>query len=127
MSTRSSSVLLVRASVMLVVMGLAGCAHNRVQGTLASLASVKPDVKDVKVEGSLEKALQSYQHFLKETPETAMTPEAIRRLADLKIEKEYSVTPSSAEAAAEAASTEAKATPAPPVNTPAARDCCART
>lgn len=34
--------------------------------------------------------MESYQKFLEETPETAMTPEALRRLADLKIEKEYS-------------------------------------
>ena len=33
--------------------------------------------------------MQSYQRFLEETPETQRTPEAMRRLADLKIEKEY--------------------------------------
>jgi len=31
----------------------------------------------------------SYQRFLEDTPDSALTPEAIRRLADLKIEKEY--------------------------------------
>ncbi len=31
----------------------------------------------------------SYQRFLEETPDSALTPEATRRLADLKIEKEY--------------------------------------
>ncbi|MGB5397781.1 MAG: hypothetical protein WBN96_11585, partial [Gammaproteobacteria bacterium] len=70
---------------------LAACAGNSTQGTLASLKEVKLEIKEEKIEGSLEKALQSYQRFLEETPETAMTPEAIRRLADLKIEKEYSV------------------------------------
>ena len=33
--------------------------------------------------------MASYEEFLKETPESAMTPEALRRLADLKIQKEY--------------------------------------
>jgi len=33
--------------------------------------------------------MESYQKFLEETPESAMTPEALRRLADLKVEKEY--------------------------------------
>ena len=119
MSTYFSTVGLARVSVIVAMMALAACAHNKVQGTLASLATVKPDVKDVKIEGSLEKALQSYQHFLKETPETAMTPEAIRRLADLKIEKEYSVTPDSVETPAVTASTEAKASTS--VNAPAVK------
>ena len=43
----------------------------------------------MKVEGGLDTAMQSYQRFLEETPETQRTPEAMRRLADLKIEKEY--------------------------------------
>jgi tetratricopeptide (TPR) repeat protein len=33
--------------------------------------------------------MQSYKRFLEETPGSALVPEAIRRLADLKIEKEY--------------------------------------
>ena len=70
---------------------LVACAGTNTKGTLASLKEVKLEIKEEKIEGSLEKALQSYQRFLEETPETAMTPEAIRRLADLKIEKEYSV------------------------------------
>jgi tetratricopeptide (TPR) repeat protein len=79
-----------RIAVAMALLALAACVSGG-QGTLASLKDVKPDVKEEKIEGSLEKALQSYQRFLEETPETAMTPEAIRRLADLKIEKEYSV------------------------------------
>src|SRR5882672_9612159 len=30
-----------------------------------------------------------YRRFLEETPETQMTPEAMRRLADLKLEKQF--------------------------------------
>jgi len=68
---------------------LSGCVSTNTEGTLASLDDVKFVVKEEKVDGSLEKAMASYEEFLKETPETAMTPEAMRRLADLKIQKEY--------------------------------------
>ncbi len=65
------------------------CAMTNKEGTLASLNDVKFEVKEEKVADSLEKAMVSYQKFLEETPETSMTPEALRRLADLKIQKEY--------------------------------------
>jgi TolA-binding protein len=68
---------------------LASCAGTGERDTLAELHDVKIDIKDQKVEGGIEKAMESYQRFLEETPESAMTPEAIRRLADLKVEKEY--------------------------------------
>ncbi|MBE9516336.1 MAG: hypothetical protein IME93_05110, partial [Proteobacteria bacterium] len=66
---------------------LTACAGINEQGTLAQLRSVNVPLKDEKIEGGIEKAMASYQHFLEQTPETAMTPEAIRRLADLKIER----------------------------------------
>ena len=68
---------------------LASCASVSEKGTIAELRDVKLDLSDEVIEGGIEKAMQSYQNFLEETPETAMTPEAIRRLADLKIEREY--------------------------------------
>jgi tetratricopeptide (TPR) repeat protein len=68
---------------------LAACGTTNTKGTLASLNDVKFEVKEEKVDSSLEKAMESYQKFLDETPETEMTPEALRRLADLKIQKEY--------------------------------------
>src|SRR5690349_14863715 len=49
------------------------------------------DTSEVKVEGGLDKAMQSYRRYLDQTPEGAMTPEAMRRLADLKLEKEYGI------------------------------------
>src|SRR5437867_2867919 len=72
---------------------LAGCAahHLSPQGTLADLHKVKPDVQDVTVEQGLDQAMEGYRRFLKETPETAMTPEAIRRLADLQLEKQFGI------------------------------------
>jgi tetratricopeptide (TPR) repeat protein len=71
---------------------LAGCATHRVsQGTLGDLHKVRPDTQEVTVEGGLEQAMESYRRFLEETPETAMTPEAIRRLADLQLEKQFGI------------------------------------
>ena len=79
-----------RVFSLLAVTVLAGCAIDE-QGTIAQLSSVKPDIKDTRIDGGLEKAMKSYQQFLQQTPESAMTPDAIRRLADLNIEKEYGV------------------------------------
>jgi len=71
-------------------LSVTGCATYNTEGTLGSLQNVDIEIKEEVIVGSLDKALESYQRYLDETPETAMTPEAIRRLADLKIEKEYS-------------------------------------
>ncbi|HET9463396.1 MAG TPA: hypothetical protein VFO43_05475, partial [Thiobacillus sp.] len=70
---------------------LASCSSSMEKGTIGELKHTKLDLKDEQIEGGIEKAMQSYQKFLDETTETAMTPEAIRRLADLKLEKEYGV------------------------------------
>jgi hypothetical protein len=43
------------------------------------------------VSEGLDKAMQGYERFLHETPDSALNPEAMRRLADLKIEKEYGI------------------------------------
>ena len=71
--------------------GLFGCATTSEQGTLAELQQVQADVKDVYLEDSLERAAQSYRRYLEETSESARTPEAMRRLADLQIEQAYGV------------------------------------
>jgi TolA-binding protein len=70
---------------------LAACASvgDRNRDTIASLRHVQIEIKEEKIEGGLEKAMLSYQRFLEGAPDSALTPEAIRRLADLKIEKEY--------------------------------------
>src|SRR5262245_51588624 len=60
-------------------------------GTLAELRRVRPDVQDVTVDQGLEQAMEHYRRFLEETPETALTPEAMRRLADLQIEKQFGI------------------------------------
>ena len=69
---------------------IASCAVSSDRETLASLENIDPIIEEAEIAGSLDKAMESYQKFLQETPESAMTPEALRRLADLKIEKEYS-------------------------------------
>ena len=75
---------------------ISGCAARVTRtekpvGTLADLRNVRPDEKDVNVEQGLDQAMQQYRRFLQETPESAMTPEAMRRLADLQIEKQFGV------------------------------------
>src|SRR6202158_3257600 len=60
-------------------------------GTLVTLRNVRPDLQDVKVEQGLDQAMQQYRRFLEQSPETAMTPEAMRRLADLQLEKQFGI------------------------------------
>jgi tetratricopeptide (TPR) repeat protein len=82
------------ATTVLLAPALAvGCAshHRSTQGTLADLRKVRPDVQDVTVEQGLDQAMEGYRRFLAETPETAMTPEAMRRLADLQLEKRFGI------------------------------------
>jgi tetratricopeptide (TPR) repeat protein len=73
---------------------LAGCATNRpkaTSGTLADLRKVSPDLQEATIDQGLDQAIQGYRRFLAEAPQTAMTPEAMRRLADLEIEKQFGV------------------------------------
>ncbi|HEX5042873.1 MAG TPA: tetratricopeptide repeat protein [Candidatus Polarisedimenticolaceae bacterium] len=74
---------------------MAGCAqkHRPVSpsGTLATLHDVRPDLEEAQVEGGLDQAMEGYRRFLADTPETAMTPEAMRRLADLQLEKRFGI------------------------------------
>lgn len=77
--------------ILLSVTGIFGCATSSNQGTLAELAAVPADIEEVYVADSLERAAQSYRRYLDETSESARTPEAMRRLADLQIEQAYGV------------------------------------
>lgn len=86
----------IRRFICAVPLMLAACAsvsgvsdRNRDTDTIAALRHVQTEIKEEKIEGGIEKAMQSYQRFLEDTPDSALTPEAIRRLADLKIQKEY--------------------------------------
>jgi len=104
---------------------LTACAHTERAGTLASLHKVQPDTTDVRVDDGLQKAVAGYRHFLQETPASELTPEAMRRLADLQLEKEYGVrgtteivvdrVPSTTVAATSAAATTAPAAGSKPM------------
>src|SRR5262249_30245060 len=71
---------------------VAACASSPDSGTLASLRTVQADVAEVEVADTLDLAMQSYRRYLAETPTSVMTPEAMRRLADLQLEKEFGIT-----------------------------------
>jgi cellulose synthase operon protein C len=70
---------------------IVGCATDPDRRTLAELRSLESDTRDVRVADGLDRAMQGYQAFLEETPESPLTPEAMRRLADLQIEKEFGI------------------------------------
>ena len=71
------------ASAMIIALALQACATSgERQGTLAELESVPADVDEIYVADSLERAAESYRRYLAETPKSARTPEAMRRLAD---------------------------------------------
>jgi tetratricopeptide (TPR) repeat protein len=75
---------------------LTACGAHRdqsVQPTLAQLRDVSPDLQEVEVTQGVDHAVQGYRRFLEETPEAAMTPEAMRRLADLELEKQFGIHP----------------------------------
>src|SRR5215472_11037297 len=100
---------------------LVGCAaHRKVTPTttLADLHKIRPDVQEVKVDQGLDQAMQSYRRFLEETPETSMTPEAMRRLADLQIEKQYGIHTGDVKAREMAAPKPAPAPASTPPHTP---------
>ena len=65
---------------------LTGCASGPDQRTLAELRQVEPDIAEVVIDDSLDKAMDGYRRFLEETPVNPNTPEAMRRLADLQID-----------------------------------------
>jgi len=69
---------------------LAACASPE-RYTLAELHSVEPDTAEVRIEKGLDQAIMGYRKFLEQAPESALTPEAMRRLADLKLEKEFGI------------------------------------
>jgi len=81
--------------IVLVSAFLGGCtAHHKPPaqgGTLADLHKVAPDVKEAETQQSVDQAMEHYRKFLEQSPETAMTPEAMRRLADLELEKQYGI------------------------------------
>ncbi len=105
--------------LLLVSTGFVGCATTSEQGTLAELERVQADVEEVYLDDSLERAAQSYRRYLEETTESARTPEAMRRLADLQIEQAYGVIGSGELVEMAAPTSAAQAEPKVPKNTAA--------
>lgn len=70
---------------------LSACAPQvqKTQGTMAELRTMEILIEDAPLDNGLQRAMQSYEQFLADTPQSQLAPEAIRRLADLKIEQEY--------------------------------------
>jgi len=78
---------------------LFSCQTPGAKDTLAGLRGAHVDIKEERIDGGLDKAMEGYRRFLEDTPgSSALKPEALRRLADLKIEKEYGLLPDGAAA-----------------------------
>jgi TolA-binding protein len=79
-------------TALLVAPSLAlACAANPNRHTLEELRGVEPDLAEMRVENSLDQAMSAYRRFLEEAPASSLTPEAMRRLADLKLEKQFGI------------------------------------
>jgi tetratricopeptide (TPR) repeat protein len=76
-----------RWGTLALLLALTACQSSG-QNTIAQLRNTQIEIKEEKIEDVPEKAMESYQSFLEKTPESTLRPEAIRRLADLKIERE---------------------------------------
>jgi TolA-binding protein len=81
----------VRLFLLALSLMLAACQTTGNRDTIAKLRGRQIEIKEEKISGGLDKAMQAYQQFLDEAPDTALKAEAIRRLADLKIAKEYGI------------------------------------
>ena len=75
--------------VLATAVGAAACSANPDKRTLAELDGMSVEVEEVRVEDGLDEAMDAYRDFLEQTPESSLTPEAMRRLADLQVEKEF--------------------------------------
>ncbi|NQZ98508.1 MAG: tetratricopeptide repeat protein, partial [Myxococcales bacterium] len=80
---------LTRTALVVASIFFVACAGNPDKRTLAELHRVEADMTEIQVANGLDEAMKGYRRFLDEAPESALTPEAMRRLADLKLEKEY--------------------------------------
>ncbi len=68
---------------------LTACARSPDSRTLAELRKVEPDLAEMQIDDGIERAMVGYRKFLAEAPRSTLTPEAMRRLADLQLEKKF--------------------------------------
>lgn len=82
-----------RATASLVAASCAAlaCAGNPDRTTLASLRNQEPDLAEAPIGNGIDQAMEGYRKFLEDAPPSSLTPEAMRRLADLQLEKEYGI------------------------------------
>jgi TolA-binding protein len=92
----------IRLFIVAVSLILTACQSTGNRDTIAKLRDQHIEIKEEKISGGLDKAMQAYQHFLEEAPNSALKAEAIRRLADLKIAKEYGILANGSEPAGKA-------------------------
>lgn len=104
--------------------GLTGCVQLGGEATLADLDRAAPDLREVEVGDGLAQAMEGYRQFLESAPESALTPEAMRRLADLALEKSYGSlgAGTATERAAADAGSRPAAPAAPALDDPASED-----
>ncbi len=79
------------SALLLALIFVIACAGNPDRQTLAQLREVEPDLAEVAIDDWIDQAMAGYRKFLEEAPKSSLTPEAMRRLADLKLEKEYGI------------------------------------
>jgi len=72
---------------------IAACSSLDRRGTISQLQNQHIEMKEEQIDGGIDKAIVSYRRFLAEAPDSPLAAEAIRRLADLKVEKEYGFLP----------------------------------
>jgi tetratricopeptide (TPR) repeat protein len=109
-----------RWSMLALPLLLVGCQSVGGKDTIAKLHTMHIEIKEEKIEGGIEKAMESYERFLEETPESStLKPEAMRRLADLKIEREYGLLSGATLPPPEGAMHPERAPAGPPVPVPA--------
>jgi cellulose synthase operon protein C len=78
-----------RLPLLLVPVLFTACATDPDRRTLAELRTVSIEPQEVRISDGLDRAMHGYRSYLEESPESERTPEAMRRLADLQVEKEY--------------------------------------
>ena len=78
----------IRFFILVLPVILVACSSTGSKDTIAKLRHKKIEIKEEKIEGGLEKAMLSYQGFLKQTTDSVLTPEAIRRLRMVTYRKE---------------------------------------
>src|SRR5210317_185476 len=74
-----------------VATALVACATGPEEERIGELDELEDKADPLPVEDAALRAEQSYRRYLEEAPKGSNTPEAMRRLADLQIEKVYGV------------------------------------